>query len=223
MEPAPRRPATPPSKTLVQMGGPIALRNSSRVRIRRLRHSDGQLLLRGFRRLTPESRYWRFLAPTPILSEGTVRYLVEIDHRNDEALIAVDEQCNEGVGVARYVRDPTRPDAAQVAVTVVDDWQGRGLGTLLLEGITMRAREEGVDTFTALMLAGNREMMDLLGRLGAVRVVDRAAGIVEVEVHLPAIGVTPELRKLIRLAAASDIAIPIGQLPRGQRGRLGSG
>ncbi|MDQ5833643.1 MAG: GNAT family N-acetyltransferase [Actinomycetota bacterium] len=205
------------------MGAPIALRDGSRVRIRRLRHSDGQLLLRGFRRLAPESRYRRFLSPTPNLSEGTVRYLVEIDHRNREALIAVDEQCNEGVGVARYVRDPARPDAAEVAVTVVDDWQGRGLGTLLLEGITMRAREEGVDTFTALLLAGNREMMDLLGRLGAVRVVDRAAGIVEVEVHLPALGVTPELRKLIRLAAASDIAIPIGRLPRGQRRRPGSG
>jgi GNAT superfamily N-acetyltransferase len=216
------RAATPPSVQLVQIGAPIALRDGSRVHIRQLRHSDRQLLLRGFRRLTPESRYRRFLAPTPTLSEGTVRYLVEIDHRNHEALIALDEKPNEGVGVARYVRDAARPSAAEVAVTVVDDWQGRGLGTLLLEGITTRAREEGVDTFTALMLVENGEMMDLLKRLGAVRVVDRAAGTVEVEVHLPAIGVTPELRKLIRLAAASDIAIPIGQLPRGWRTRPGS-
>ncbi len=216
------RAATPPSVQLVQIGAPIALRDGSRVHIRQLRHSDRELLLRGFRRLTPESRYRRFLAPTPTLSEGTVRYLVEIDHRNHEALIALDEKPNEGVGVARYVRDAARPSAAEVAVTVVDDWQGRGLGTLLLEGITTRAREEGVDTFTALMLVENGEMMDLLKRLGAVRVVDRAAGTVEVEVHLPAIGVTPELRKLIRLAAASDIAIPIGQLPRGWRTRPGS-
>ena len=207
----------------MRIGAPIALRDGSRVRIRRLRHSNGQLLLRGFRRLTPQSRYRRFLALTPNLSEGTVRYLVESDHRNQEALIAVDAQCNEGVGVARYVRDPARPDAAEVAVTVVDDWQGRGLGTLLLEGITMRAREEGVDTLTALMLVENGQMMDLLERLGAVRVLDRASGTVAVEVHLPAIGVTPELRKLIRLAAASDIAIPIGQLPRGHRTRPGSG
>jgi GNAT superfamily N-acetyltransferase len=221
MEPAPRRLATPPSKVLVQVGAPIALRDGSRVRIRQLRDSDGQLLLRGFRRLSPESRYRRFLAPT--LSEGIVRYLVEIDHRSHEALIALDEQRNEGVGVARYVRDPARPDAAAVAVTVADDWQGRGLGTLLLEGITMRAREEGVDTFTAPMLVENRHMMDLLERLGAVRVLDRASGIVAVEVHLPAIGASPELRKLLRLAAASDIAIPIGQLPRGQRTRPGSG
>jgi GNAT superfamily N-acetyltransferase len=223
MEPALRRQATPLSEEVMGIGAPIALRDGSRVRIRRLRHSDRQRLFLGFRRLTPESRYRRFLAPTPTLSEGTVHYLVEIDHRNHEALIALNEMRNEGVGVARYVRDPARPNAAAVAVTVVDDWQGRGLGTLLLEGITMRAREEGVDTFTALMLVENGQMMDLLERLGAVRVVDPAAGTVEVEVHLPAIGVSPELRKLIRLAAASDIAIPIGQLPRGHRMRPGWG
>jgi GNAT superfamily N-acetyltransferase len=208
------RPATPPSEQILLIGAPIALRDGSRVRIRRLRDSDSELLLRGFRRLSPESRYRRFLAPTPELSAQTLRYLVEIDHRNHEALIAVDEECNEGVGVARYVRSPARPNAAEVAVTVLDDWQGRGLGTLLLEAITMRAREEGVATFTALMLVDNSQMMDLLQRLGAVRVVDRDAGAVEVEVHLPAIGVSPELRKLIRLAAASEMAIPIGQLPR---------
>jgi RimJ/RimL family protein N-acetyltransferase len=210
------RPTTP-SEELVLIGASIALRDGSRVRIRRLRDSDSELLLRGFRRLSPESRYRRFLTPTPELSERTLRYLVEIDHRNHEALIAVDEESNEGVGVARYVRDQARPSAAEVAVTVVDDWQGRGLGTLLLEAITMRAREEGVDTFTALMLVDNSQMMDLLQRLGAVRVVDRAAGTVEVEVHLPSIGVSPELRKLIRIAAASDVAIPIGQLPQDPR------
>jgi GNAT superfamily N-acetyltransferase len=217
MEPGLPRSGTPPGEALVLIGASIALRDGSRVRIRRLRESDGELLLRGFRRLSSDSRYRRFLAPTPRLSERTVRYLLEIDHRNHEALIAVDEEVGEGVGVARCVRDPARPKAAEVAVTVIDDWQGRGLGTVLLEGITMRAREEGVDTFTALMLVENSEMMDLFQRLGAVRVVDRAAGTVEVEVHLPAIGVSPELRKLIRLAAASDVSIPIGQLPRDPR------
>ena len=72
VKPAPRRPATPPSEEIVLIGAPIALRDGSRVRIRRLRDSDRELLLRGFRRLSPESRYRRFLAPTPRLSEGTV-------------------------------------------------------------------------------------------------------------------------------------------------------
>jgi hypothetical protein len=106
------------------------------------------------------------------------------------------------------VRDPARPDAAELAVTVIDDWQGRGVGTLLTEGISMRAREEGITTFTALMLADNQEMMDLLRQLGTVRIVDRAAGTVEVEVSVPAIGVGTQLKRLLRIAAATDTAIP---------------
>jgi GNAT superfamily N-acetyltransferase len=84
----------------------------------------------------------------PKLTEGMVRYLTEIDHHDHEAIIALDEQTGEGIGVARYVRDQERPEVAEVAVTVIDDWQGRGLGTLLLEVISARAREEGITTFT---------------------------------------------------------------------------
>jgi GNAT superfamily N-acetyltransferase len=86
-------------------------------------------------------------------------------------------------------------------VTVVDDWQGRGLGTLLLQVISARARGEGVRIFTAQMLASNGEMMHLLRELGAVRIVDRAAGVLEVEVAIPAIGVAPTLSEMLRMAA----------------------
>jgi GNAT superfamily N-acetyltransferase len=160
--------------------------------------------------LSPESRYRRFLAPMPRLPEAAVRYLTDIDHHDHEAMIALDEQGTEALGVARYVRDRERPEAAEVAVTVVDDWQGLGLGTLLLEVISARAREEGVRTFTAWMLAQNQEMMDLFQRLGPVQVVDREAGAVEIEVAIPAAGVAPELRELLRLAAEHDVAVPRG-------------
>ena len=166
-------------------GVPVALRDGSHVRIRQGRRSDRELLLRGFQRLSPESRYRRFLAAMPRLPEATVRQLTGIDHRHHEAVIALDEEGTEALGVARYVREPERPDAAEVAVTVIDDWQGRGLGTLLLEVISARARQEGVRTFTAWMLAQNREMMDLFEHLGPVQVVDREAGTVEIEVPLP--------------------------------------
>lgn len=190
-------------------GAPIALRDGSHVRIRQGRRSDRELLLRGFRRLSSESRYRRFLAPMPRLPEATVRHLTDIDHHDHEAMIALDEQGTEALGVARYVRDPERPDAAEVAVTVVDDRQGRGLGTLLLEAISARAREEGVRTFTAWMLARNQEMMDLFQRLGPVQVVDRDAGAVEIEVAIADAGVAPELRELLRLAAKDDVAVPV--------------
>lgn len=190
-------------------GAPIALRDGSHVRIRQGRRSDRELLLRGFRRLSSESRYRRFLAPMPRLPEATVRHLTDIDHHDHEAMIALDEQGTEALGVARYVRDPERPDAAEVAVTVVDDRQGRGLGTLLLEAVSARAREEGVRTFTAWMLARNQEMMDLFQRLGPVQVVDRDAGAVEIEVAIADAGVAPELRELLRLAAKDDVAVPV--------------
>ena len=123
-----------------------SLRDGSHVRIRQGHHTDRDLLLRGFERLSPESRYRRFLAPIAELSEATVRYLTEIDHHDHEAMIALDEQTGEGIGVARYVRDPDHPDVAEVAVTVIDDWQRRGVGTLLLDVISARAREEGITT-----------------------------------------------------------------------------
>jgi GNAT superfamily N-acetyltransferase len=175
MDSSARHPPTS-SEGLIALGVPIALRDGSRVRIRPVRRSDSELLLRGFRRLSPESRYRRFLTPTPELSKTTVRYLTDVDHHDHEAMIALGERSKEGVGVARYVRHPARPEAAELAVTVIDEWQGRGLGTLLLEAISLRAREEGIDTFTALMLVENNQMMDLLKQLGAVRTVDRAAG-----------------------------------------------
>jgi GNAT superfamily N-acetyltransferase len=199
----------PSTNELVVLGAQVALRDGSCVRVRQGHRSDRELLLRGFSRLGPESRYRRFLAPMPELTEPMIRYLTEIDHRDHEAMIALDEATGEGVGVARYVRNPERPSEAEVAVTVVDDWQGRGLGTLLLEVISARAREEGITTFTALMLATNQDMLDMLMRLDPIRIIDREPGTVEVEVEIPAIGLAPALRKLLRIAASHDVAVPL--------------
>jgi GNAT superfamily N-acetyltransferase len=147
--------ATPSTEELVIVGAPVALRDGSRIRIRQGQAADRALLQRGFARLSADSRYRRFLSPISELSEATVRYLTEIDHHDHEAIVALDEQTGEGVGVARYVRNPERPEVAEVAVTVIDDWQQRGLRTLLLDVLGARAREEGITRFTALMLATN--------------------------------------------------------------------
>jgi RimJ/RimL family protein N-acetyltransferase len=213
---------TPSTNELVALGAPIALRDGSRARLRQIHSSDKELLLRGFERLSKESRYRRFLAPTPQLSEAMVRYLTEVDHHDHEAIIALDEESGEGIGVARYVRNSARPDVAEVAVTVIDDWQGRGLGTLLLDVISARAREEDIRSFTALMLATNQEMMNLLERLGPLRVVDREVGTVEIEMPIPEVGLSPVLRKLLRIAARTDAAAPPGPHHRPPRQDNGS-
>jgi GNAT superfamily N-acetyltransferase len=177
-------PSVPVAHELELQDAQVELRDGSRVRIRQAHRTDRDLLARGFERLSPESRYRRFLTPMHELDARTLRYMTDVDHHDHEAMVALDES-GEGVGDARYVRDNARPDTAEVAVTVVDGWQGRGLGTLLLQAISARARDEGVRTFTALMLASNHEMMDLFEHLGPVRIVGRAGGAVEIEVAIP--------------------------------------
>ena len=204
-----RMSSEPSTSELVTLGAPIKLRDGSRIRIRQGHRSDAELLLRAFQHLSPESRYRRFLMAMPQLSEEMVRYLTEIDHHEHEAMIALDERTGEGIGVARYVRNRERPDTAEVAVTVIDDWQGRGVGTLLLEVICGRAREDGIRTFTAVMLATNQEMMDVFRALGPVRIVDREAGTVEIEMPIPTIGVPAALKKLLQVSARREVIVPI--------------
>jgi acetyltransferase len=102
--------------------------------------------------------------------------------------MAVDEDSGDAVGVARFVRLPDRPEAAEAAVVVVDDWQGYGLGKALSRLLAERAVELGVERFEALLLVDNEPMMALLESLGPVRTVDRDEGTIAVEVELPTPG-----------------------------------
>jgi RimJ/RimL family protein N-acetyltransferase len=171
---------------MTEEGVPVFVRDGSRIRIRQLHRDDREEWLRGFEHMGAESRYRRFLAPMPTASSQMVRWMTELDHHDRDAVAALDDETGEGIGVARYVRDTNRPHVAEVALGIVDEWHGRGVGTLLLGALCGRAREEGITTFTALMLATNREMMNVLQQLGPVRIVNREVGTVEVEVRNPA-------------------------------------
>ena len=163
---------------------PITLRDRSRAIVRPIRPADKAVLSDAFGRLSDESRYRRFLSPLPELRPMDLLYLTEVDHHDHEALVAFDARTGDGVGVARYVRSREDPEAAEFAVTIVDDWQRRGLGTELLKRLTERAREEGLRRFTASVLAENREMLGLLEELGSFRIGPAASGVVEVEGEL---------------------------------------
>ena len=120
------------------------LRDGTRVLIRPIEPEDKGLLLSGFEQLSEQSRYRRFLAPVPKLTESQLTYLTEVDHDTHEALVAVDAgQPLRGLGVARYVRLQDHPEIAEAAVTVIDAYQGRGLGTLLLALLARRRGRPG--------------------------------------------------------------------------------
>ena len=87
------------------------------------------------------------------------------------------------MGIARYIRDADDPQTAEVAVTVVDDWQGRGLGTELLAELTDRARPAGICRFTALAAADNAAIARLLRKADG-SVVGRGPGTVDYEIML---------------------------------------
>ena len=141
--------------------------DGSEVLIRPVQSADAPLLVDGFARLSARSRQMRFLAVKKELSPAELRYFTEVDHHDHEALGAVDPGDGRGVGVARYVRSAEDPQAAEIAVTVVDAWQGRGLGTELLAQLSDRARSEGIRRFTALAAADNAAMAGLARRMGA--------------------------------------------------------
>ena len=159
-----RRPARPQP---VAEGTPVVLRDGSQVQIREVRGSDAPLLADGFARLSARSRQQRFLSPKHSLSAAELRFLTEVDHHDHEAIGALSPADGRGVGIARYIRDPGDPEAAEIAVTIADDWQGRGLGTELLARLSDRARQEGICRFTATIAYGNAAMATLLQNMGA--------------------------------------------------------
>jgi RimJ/RimL family protein N-acetyltransferase len=159
------------------------LRDRSAVLIRQVRSTDAPLLADGFARLSPRSRWMRFLGAKTTLSAAELRYYTEVDHHDHEAIGALSAADGRGVGIARYVRDADDPQAAEIAVTVVDDWQGRGLGTELLSRLSDRARQAGIHRFTALVAAENVAVAGLARKLGAC-LAGRGPGTLEYEVAL---------------------------------------
>jgi RimJ/RimL family protein N-acetyltransferase len=162
---------------------PVVLRDGSGVLVRPVRATDALLLAEGFARLSERSRRMRFLGKKEELSAGELRYYADVDHHDHEALVALDPADGRGAGVARYVRDADDPQAAEIALTIADDWQGRGLGTALLARLSDRARQEGICRFTAVVSSDNVPMGMLLRSVGAVE-TDRSFGTVEYDIAL---------------------------------------
>jgi RimJ/RimL family protein N-acetyltransferase len=195
----------------------VTLRDGRVAELRPLHADDKARLQDAMGRLSPESRYRRFLGPHGELSERELAYLTEIDHHDHEAIAAADPVTGEILGVARFVRLEEDSDRAEAAVAVVDDWQGAGLGRALLERLSARAREEGLARFVALIQAENERAVALLSALGPTT-RSQEGGVTTLDIELGRDGLGAALAQALRAAAGGVV----GTAPLAERIRRAS-
>jgi GNAT superfamily N-acetyltransferase len=149
------------------------LRDGTQVLIRPIAKEDAALERTFIERLSPQSRENRFLGQMNA-SDDVARRLTDIDYRRDMAFIALRHDAGEKreIGVSRfYLSDDG--SSCECAVTVADEWQGKGLGHLLMRHLIEVARQRGIKRMFSIDLAANKQMRELAASLGFERKVDR--------------------------------------------------
>lgn len=152
------------------------------IRLRRATSADRAALEAGFEQLSSDSKVARFFTAMPTLSPRMLDDLLDVDGDHHVAIVALaasnaNEQqaqvLDRGVGVARYIRSTTDPATAELAIAVIDEHHGRGVGRLLLAALVDLASQNGIGTLTAAVLADNSRMLHLLESIGANRAAEQ--------------------------------------------------
>lgn len=172
----------------MQSGEPVRLRDGTRAVIRPFRPVPREAIEAAYDGLSEESRFHRFLSNVPHLTDAMLHHLVdEVDGVDHIALFLVlepDEGPDSIIGVARVIRYQDDPTSADVAVTIRDEWHGRGAATVLLSAL-MRQRPLGVSRIVTMVSAENAAALAMLQRLGDCRATPTGHGTVQVVVDLP--------------------------------------
>lgn len=158
------------------------LKDGTTVMIRPVRPEDAQMQQEFVRNLSEESRYNRYMSSIKQLSQSMLVRFTQLDYDREMALAMVRQAVDgeEQLAVARYITDPDN-ESCEFALEVADTWQGKGIGVILMQALFDAAREQGLKTMVGEVLAGNKGMLKLMGRLGFVVVThpeDRALTIV---------------------------------------------
>jgi RimJ/RimL family protein N-acetyltransferase len=157
--------------------GEFLLRDGTPALIWPLLPTDAETLREGFRRLSPDSRRHRFLAALGGLDDSMIRRLVDsVDGVHHIALLLIvlpPEGEERPVGVTHLMQDPRDPATADIAVTVADDWQGKGVGSALGSAL-MQRRPEAVKRLRTVVAADNPRIAGA-ARRGRAHVVGPAS------------------------------------------------
>lgn len=165
----------------------VRIRGGQRVLIRPVLPQDEGVTSAFFGRLPARARYDRFLAPVRDLTPELVKRFTNVDYASHLALLA--EVFAGGretvVAEARYARVGGDPSVAEFAVSVAEDWQGRGLASLLLCKLLCRAAGAGIERMVGETLATNARMLHLARKAGFTATASREVrGVVLLEKRL---------------------------------------
>ena len=152
------------------------LRGGGSCVVRAVHPDDAQMLQQLVRKLSPESRFFRFASNANELPASMLARFTLIDYDREMALVAVVKdrsvaangevaETERIVGVSRYITNPDQ-SSCEFALLVADDFKGRGLGSRLMECIMDVARDKGLAEIEGLVLAKNSDMLDLMKNLG---------------------------------------------------------
>jgi acyl-CoA synthetase (NDP forming)/RimJ/RimL family protein N-acetyltransferase len=140
----------------------VLLKDGRVAQIRPILEADAERLVEFYARVSEQSKYFRFFAPYPTLSDKDVTRFTTVD--NDRRVAFVVTLHATIIGVGRY--DAISDDEAEVAFLVEDAHQGRGVGQLLLEHLAQAGRERGLRTFVADVLPSNSRMQQIFREMG---------------------------------------------------------
>jgi GNAT superfamily N-acetyltransferase len=188
----------------------VDLADGTPVRIRPIIPADRPRIAEGLAALSAESRYLRFLRPVDHLSAEELTYLTEIDYRTHFAWGAELVRAREraGIGLARYVCLPEDPSTAEAAIAVLDAYQGRGLGGILLSLLAESALENGVERFRSYVLSDNRKVLAALAEPGIERREEDNMVRFDIPLPLPAHAVRDSaLYETLRAVARGEVEI----------------
>jgi acyl-CoA synthetase (NDP forming)/RimJ/RimL family protein N-acetyltransferase len=181
----------------------VVLADGATAFVRPIRPDDAPRLTAFHARQSPESIYFRYFSPRPRLSERDLERLTNVDYTDRFALVA--QRGDDLIGVARYDRWRHRAEA-EVAFFVDDANHGRGLATLLLEHLAVRARDVGLRGFTASVLPDNRRMIGVFTQAGFETATRFADGVIEVRLDLqPTPDAEAKIEARARTAAAEAV------------------
>ena len=165
----------------------IELTDGSKVHLRPIAPEDEPLLHEAVAAMSERTVYFRFFSPLKRMSDALAHRLAVVDYNDRFAIVATTHKPGDKeriVGVARYDR-AAHTDMAEVAVAVIDEFQRRGLGGVLLAELARVARTHGIRSFQLIVLPENREMLGLLRKMGWIHQAKVVGGVYEISFELP--------------------------------------